>query len=164
MNTQTHGRTFRLIESIGPEGRCFENIEQSGGASRWRVCYQRGLPRLVSTFSDLHRGKKPMYTFRKILAWTILEQEFSKVWQIMTWIRWLYCHRMLTHMCTWAHMGAHIYACMCSKSHSFSSPYLELTTSLIVSFPPPGDQNTFCYNICLQRLLVSIRGSYIASP
>ena len=34
VNAQTHrrtdkhtdGRTFRLIESIGPEGRCFENI------------------------------------------------------------------------------------------------------------------------------------------
>ena len=25
-DTQTHGRTFRLIESIGPEGRCFEKI------------------------------------------------------------------------------------------------------------------------------------------
>ena len=24
-----------------------EKIGQSGGASRWRVCYQRGLPRLV---------------------------------------------------------------------------------------------------------------------
>ena len=24
-----------------------KNIGQSGGASRWRVCYQRGLPRLV---------------------------------------------------------------------------------------------------------------------
>ena len=24
-----------------------EEIEQNGGASRWRVCYQRGLPRLV---------------------------------------------------------------------------------------------------------------------
>ena len=23
---QTHGRTFQLIESIGPEGRCFENL------------------------------------------------------------------------------------------------------------------------------------------
>ena len=23
----THTRTFRLIESIGPEGRCFENVE-----------------------------------------------------------------------------------------------------------------------------------------
>ena len=26
-----------------------EKIGQSGGASRWRVCYQRGLPRLVFT-------------------------------------------------------------------------------------------------------------------
>ena len=25
-NTQTDRRTFRLIESIGPEGRCFENL------------------------------------------------------------------------------------------------------------------------------------------
>ena len=25
-----------------------KNIGQSGGASRWRVCYERGLPRLVS--------------------------------------------------------------------------------------------------------------------
>ena len=25
-HTHTHIRTFRLIESIGPEGRCFENI------------------------------------------------------------------------------------------------------------------------------------------
>ena len=24
-----------------------KNIEKIGGASRWRVCYQRGLPRLV---------------------------------------------------------------------------------------------------------------------
>ena len=28
---QTHTRTFRLIESIGPEGRCFENIVTCGG-------------------------------------------------------------------------------------------------------------------------------------
>ena len=26
---------------------CKKKIGQSGGASRWRVCYQRGLPRLV---------------------------------------------------------------------------------------------------------------------
>ena len=26
-----------------------KNIGQSGGASQWRVCYQRGLPRLVLT-------------------------------------------------------------------------------------------------------------------
>ena len=26
-NGQTDGRTFRLIESIGPEGRCFENTQ-----------------------------------------------------------------------------------------------------------------------------------------
>ena len=25
MDGRTHRRTFRLIESIGPEGRCFEN-------------------------------------------------------------------------------------------------------------------------------------------
>ena len=25
LDGQTDGRTFRLIESIGPEGRCFEN-------------------------------------------------------------------------------------------------------------------------------------------
>ena len=25
---QTHGRTFRLIESIGPEGRCFEKDQE----------------------------------------------------------------------------------------------------------------------------------------
>ena len=28
-------------------------IGQSGGASRWRVCYQRGLPRLVFSKSDI---------------------------------------------------------------------------------------------------------------
>ena len=28
-NRQTHGRTFLLIESIGPEGRCFENIKDT---------------------------------------------------------------------------------------------------------------------------------------
>ena len=26
-----------------------QRIRQSGGVSRWRVCYQRGLPRLVLT-------------------------------------------------------------------------------------------------------------------
>ena len=64
-NRRTDRRTFWLIESIGPEGRYFKKenkkyerkififlilqkkIGQSGGASRWRVCYQRGLHRLV---------------------------------------------------------------------------------------------------------------------
>ena len=30
-----------------------EKIGQSGGASLWRVCYQRGLPRLVSIPYDV---------------------------------------------------------------------------------------------------------------
>ena len=34
-----------------------KNIGQSGGASRWRVCYQRGLPRLVD--KNMHK-EKPM--------------------------------------------------------------------------------------------------------
>ena len=38
-------------------------FRQSGGASRWRVCYQRGLPRLVYILaSSLHRGNHfPIY-------------------------------------------------------------------------------------------------------
>ena len=32
---------------------------QSGGASRWRVCYQRGLPRLV--FEDIGKTVKFQY-------------------------------------------------------------------------------------------------------
>ena len=28
MDRRTDGRTFRLIESIGPEGRCFENTQR----------------------------------------------------------------------------------------------------------------------------------------
>ena len=33
---------------VSPVHFCiFEKIVQSGGASRWRVCYQQGLPRLV---------------------------------------------------------------------------------------------------------------------
>ena len=31
----------------------FKKIGQSGGASRWRVCYQRGLPRLVLAYFGL---------------------------------------------------------------------------------------------------------------
>ena len=31
----------------------FKKIGQSGGASRWRVCYQRGLPRLVFKAAEL---------------------------------------------------------------------------------------------------------------
>ena len=33
--------------------RCHFFFGQSGGASRWRVCYQQGLPRLISTSSLL---------------------------------------------------------------------------------------------------------------
>ena len=32
VNRRTHGRTFRLIERIGPEGRCFEMKEKIIGA------------------------------------------------------------------------------------------------------------------------------------
>ena len=35
---------FFIIKKIYP----LEKNGQSGGASRWRVCYQRGLPRLVN--------------------------------------------------------------------------------------------------------------------
>ena len=34
-----------------------KNIGQSGGASRWRVCYQRGLPRLVYIGLERKKGK-----------------------------------------------------------------------------------------------------------
>ena len=40
--------------------KSFKKIGQSGGAGRWRVCYQRGLPRLVyiwkSYLKPLGRG------------------------------------------------------------------------------------------------------------
>ena len=39
---------------------CQTKIEQSGGASRWRVCYQRGLPRLVFfQLTNLSRDATP---------------------------------------------------------------------------------------------------------
>ena len=34
---QTHRRSFRLLESIGPEGRCFENDESKGGGGLAKV-------------------------------------------------------------------------------------------------------------------------------
>ena len=41
--------TFNFFSSF----LCKKKIGQSGGASRWRVCYQRGLPRLVLYLSAL---------------------------------------------------------------------------------------------------------------
>ena len=38
----------------------FKKIGQSGGASWWRVCYQRGLPRLVLGYS--HSGRAMFVT------------------------------------------------------------------------------------------------------
>ena len=37
-NTHTQGRTDRLIESIGPEGRCFENDLSSMFEACLRIC------------------------------------------------------------------------------------------------------------------------------
>ena len=41
--TFLRGRVFCFVCFIGP----------SGGASRWRVCYQRGLPRIISILFNL---------------------------------------------------------------------------------------------------------------
>ena len=58
-DTSTHGHRDSMIESAqwadlmkiykkkNNNNLHYKNIGQSGGASRWRVCYQRGLPRLV---------------------------------------------------------------------------------------------------------------------
>ena len=45
---------------------CLFLILQSGGASRWRVCYQRGLPRLV--FTDLESQQPGFSEFVKLLG------------------------------------------------------------------------------------------------
>ena len=37
-------------------------IVQSGGAGWWRVCYQRGLPRLVLKWTLKHQSKFPLGT------------------------------------------------------------------------------------------------------
>ena len=39
-NTQTDRRTFRLIESIGPEGRCFENFRIEIWTFLFQICFQ----------------------------------------------------------------------------------------------------------------------------
>ena len=38
-----------------------KNIGQRGGASQWRVCYQRGLPRVVSSTLISFEAFKPGY-------------------------------------------------------------------------------------------------------
>ena len=45
---------------------CLFLILQSGGASRWRVCYQRGLPRLV--FTDLESQQPGVSESVKLLG------------------------------------------------------------------------------------------------
>ena len=42
-------------------------IGQSGEASRWRVCYQRGLPRLVSYHLPLQTDNEPNQIFSAIV-------------------------------------------------------------------------------------------------
>ena len=44
-------KIFFLTFSLLKKNYTTRNIGQSGGASQWRVCYQRGLTRLVSTTS-----------------------------------------------------------------------------------------------------------------
>ena len=42
-----------------------KKIGQSGGASGWRVCYQRGLPRLVFTLLDKKREDYEAQTYHR---------------------------------------------------------------------------------------------------
>ena len=55
-------------------------IEQNGEASRWRVCYQRGLPRLVlfNKFKDLFGFPNNWYTFLVVETKT-QSSNFSKL-------------------------------------------------------------------------------------
>ena len=64
-----------ILEILNPEGHqncingssvtaillneCIFPIGKSGEASRWRVCYQRGLPRLVCIRIDRHKRTQP---------------------------------------------------------------------------------------------------------
>ena len=56
-------KKFLLFSYIKKERLPPEKIGQSGGASRWRVCYQRGLPRLV------------LKMFRELLPHTWLKKQ-----------------------------------------------------------------------------------------
>ena len=54
-----------------------KNIGQSGGASRWRVCYQRGLPRLVlNVIQHLGQVQTPA-VFTDLPHWKYLTQKHS---------------------------------------------------------------------------------------
>ena len=80
-HTQTDGHRDSMKESA--KGRFFENffkkIGQSGGASQWRVCYQRGLPRLVFKESALgrffHRVAMSVYVFICLSPFHVLHFE-----------------------------------------------------------------------------------------
>ena len=53
-HTQTHIWTFRLIESIGPEGRCFENQIQTNQPQKKRFFFtQTNILCLTCTLSIL---------------------------------------------------------------------------------------------------------------
>ena len=45
-----------------------EKIGQSGGAGRWRVCYQRGLPRLVyrTVVTSSHQWMKSLDPIKRL--------------------------------------------------------------------------------------------------
>ena len=49
-------------------------------------------------FSDQHYCTKVRLVFRTISSWSVPGQQFSKVWEFRTWIRWLFCHGIVTHM------------------------------------------------------------------
>ena len=49
LNSSNRTRAFEICTLV--QDRKNKKKLQSGGASRWRVCYQRGLPRLVMTIS-----------------------------------------------------------------------------------------------------------------
>ena len=72
----TNRQTLQLMDQLDPEGRVGENIlllfgqsfflnvfGQSGEACQLRVCYQRGLPRLVFKLSSIKQQAKIIFQF-----------------------------------------------------------------------------------------------------
>ena len=76
-----------------------KKIQQSGGASRWRVCYQQGLPRLVYLQCGIWQNMW-FVTYQNIAEHgkTWLESFLEPVW---TWVP--------KHGGTWPIMAGHVF-------------------------------------------------------
>ena len=71
---------------------------QSGGASRWRVCYQRGLPRLVIYICSVTPSFQAKYNYYSVDDWNLKR---TLIWFTSTIYIYIYSSSLFLYKTYW---------------------------------------------------------------